>query len=93
MFEYNETGFVRNFTYNNVNYSSKEIRKKIGYFELKSERFKVEIENDKLTFYGIGFGHGVGLSQYGAKKMAELGHNYKEIIEFYYPATKIIQFR
>lgn len=41
--------------------------------------------------YDIGnkTGHGVGLSQRGAKKMAELGFDYKEILEFYFPGTKL----
>ena len=36
------------------------------------------------TFNGKGFGHGLGMSQYGAKGMAEAGYNYKEILEHYY---------
>lgn len=39
---------------------------------------------DTIVLQGRGFGHGVGMSQYGAKNMAELGHNYKEILKFYY---------
>ncbi|WP_245732842.1 SpoIID/LytB domain-containing protein [Salinibacillus kushneri] len=40
---------------------------------------------------GKGYGHGVGMSQWGAQKMAEAGKNYKEIIEFYFPGTDITQ--
>lgn len=36
------------------------------------------------TFDGKGFGHGLGMSQYGAKGMAEAGNNYKKILEYYY---------
>ena len=45
----------------------------------------------KEDTYDIGnkTGHGVGLSQRGAKRMAELGFNYKEILEFYFPGTKL----
>ncbi|HOV14928.1 MAG TPA: SpoIID/LytB domain-containing protein, partial [Spirochaetota bacterium] len=64
MFIYNNNGFVDRFIYGKDIWSSKEIRKKIGYFELKSERFKIEVNNTNLYFSGIGFGHGVGLSQY-----------------------------
>ena len=38
----------------------------------------------ELTIYGAGWGHGVGMSQYGALGMAEAGFNYKEILKFYY---------
>ncbi len=37
-----------------------------------------------ITITGTGWGHGVGMSQYGAKAMAELGYNYREILSFYY---------
>lgn len=38
----------------------------------------------KYVFSGKGWGHGVGMSQWGAKKMAELGYNYIQILEYYY---------
>lgn len=37
-----------------------------------------------FSFIGHGYGHGLGMSQYGAKKMAELGYNYIDILSFYY---------
>ncbi len=43
-------------------------------------------------FQGKGWGHGVGLCQYGAKKLAELGYNYKQILAFYYPQSSITTF-
>ncbi len=42
---------------------------------------------DNYTFYGKGFGHGLGMSQYGAKGMAEAGYDYKQILEYYYKDT------
>ncbi|MDD7363354.1 MAG: SpoIID/LytB domain-containing protein [Peptoniphilus sp.] len=44
---------------------------------------------DSTTFYGRGYGHGVGLSQYGAINMAESGMGYKDILMFYFPGTYI----
>ena len=41
------------------------------------------------TFYGRGYGHGVGLSQYGAINMAENGMGYRDILAYYYPGTHI----
>lgn len=41
------------------------------------------------TFNGKGFGHGLGMSQYGAKGMAEAGNNYQKILEYYYQGAKV----
>lgn len=43
----------------------------------------------KYTFAGKGWGHGLGMSQYGAKGMAEEGYSYSEILEYYYKGTKV----
>ena len=43
-----------------------------------------EISEGKIVLRGGGFGHGIGMSQYGAKSMAEFGHSYKDIINYYY---------
>lgn len=43
-----------------------------------------------VVIKGRGFGHGVGMSQYGAKNMAELGHSFKEILKFYYTGIDIL---
>lgn len=44
---------------------------------------------DELLFAGMGYGHGVGMSQYGAKGMAEAGYTYKEIIEYYFTGAYV----
>ena len=44
----------------------------------------VEHTGDQFVFKGGGFGHGVGLSQWGAKAMADKGFSAKEILGFYY---------
>lgn len=44
---------------------------------------------EKYIFAGKGWGHGLGMSQYGAKGMAERGYNYAEILEYYYKGTKV----
>ena len=46
-------------------------------------------ESTELLFAGMGYGHGVGMSQYGAKGMAEEGFTYKEIIEYYFTGTYV----
>ncbi|MCK4917932.1 MAG: SpoIID/LytB domain-containing protein [Candidatus Omnitrophica bacterium] len=69
-----------------------------NYFDkLRSSSFKYEIKLSKkgyanmLFFWGSGFGHGTGLCQEGAMGMAEQGFTYKEIVEHYFPNTKIIK--
>jgi stage II sporulation protein D len=55
--------------------------------------FQVEGKGDAFVLNGGGYGHGVGMSQYGAQQMAREGFSYKEILEFYYPgssSTKLI---
>lgn len=44
---------------------------------------------DSITLKGTGYGHGVGLSQYGAIEMAKAGKDYKAILSFYYPGTEL----
>ncbi|WP_156291623.1 SpoIID/LytB domain-containing protein [Oceanobacillus salinisoli] len=51
----------------------------------------LEEEEDVYTMKGKGYGHGVGMSQWGAYVMGEKGKTYKEIIEFYFPKTTISQ--
>ena len=53
------------------------------------EKVTINSQSDKIYFDVYGNGHGVGMSQLGAKKMAELGKTYKEIMNFYYPGTVI----
>lgn len=58
-------------------------------FYLNSTSFSVNVTSDTVTFDVYGFGHGVGLSQNGAKIMAENGSSYKEILKTYYVGTEI----
>ena len=48
-----------------------------------------DVSDDLIIFNGIGFGHGVGMSQWGAQGMAEKKFHYQDIINFYYPNTEI----
>jgi len=44
---------------------------------------------DAITFVGAGWGHGVGMSQHGAKGMAELGYSYLDILKYYYTGVEV----
>ncbi|WML24578.1 SpoIID/LytB domain-containing protein [Neobacillus sp. OS1-33] len=55
--------------------------------DLRSNLFSINETNDAFVFSGSGWGHGVGLSQYGANHRAAAGILYKDILSFYYPGT------
>ncbi len=62
----------------------------VGGHTLKSTRFKIVDEGARVRFVdGRGFGHGVGLCQYGADRQAKLGRSYRQILEYYYPGVII----
>ena len=51
--------------------------------------FTLKIISDKVYFAGLGWGHGVGLCQWGMHELAKSGKNYKEILKYYYPQSEI----
>jgi len=69
----------------------KDFRNIIGPNRIKSAKFQVKITKDFAVFEGIGWGHGVGMCQWGAYFMAKQGYDYKQILEYYYPQTKVEQ--
>jgi stage II sporulation protein D len=64
-----------------------DFRRMIGYDTFKSTLFAVAVDAAWARFSGRGYGHGVGLCQWGAKGMAEQGRTARQILEFYYPGT------
>lgn len=66
--------------------TGREVRDGLG---LRSNDFSVQQKNDHLIFTTKGFGHGVGMSQYGANGMAKEGKTYKEILQYYYQNVEI----
>jgi stage II sporulation protein D len=67
----------------------KDIRRDL---HLRSTFFSLESKKDSVVFHGRGYGHGVGLCQQGAIHMADLGIDYRKIIEYYYRGTHIIHY-
>ena len=57
--------------------------------ELRSASFEYSADSSGATLTTKGFGHGVGMSQYGANAMASEGKNWREILEHYYPGCTI----
>ncbi len=71
---------------NNQEFTGREIYNKL---KIRSTDFTIEQENTNVIITTIGYGHGVGMSQYGALGMAKKGYNYKEILTHYYQNTQI----
>ena len=71
----------------NIKVPAKDFRNIIGPNILKSTNFKVKVEEDDVVFEGFGWGHGVGLCQWGAYFMAKEGNTYQQILEYYYPGS------
>lgn len=61
----------------------------VGADKLRSAKMTVSQSGDPFEFQGRGWGHGVGLCQWGAKRLAELGYKYQDILRFYYPESEI----
>ncbi len=74
-----------------IRLSAEDLRKALGYAVVKSAMFDVSARGSLFVFKGKGAGHGVGLSQWGAKGMAEAGYSYKAILKHYYPGTELVR--
>lgn len=74
------------FSYGGKSLKLREVREKFG---LRSTYFTVEDAGAEVILRGRGFGHGVGLSQEGAFRMARLGYSVEEILRHYYPGTSL----
>ncbi len=73
--------------------AAKDFRVWVGGESMKSTNFTVEVKEDLAEFHGKGWGHGVGLCQWGTLGQALLGKSHKDIISFYYPSSTIIDYR
>ncbi len=66
-----------------------DFRRVIGYAAVPSTHFTIEKFGEELVLAGRGSGHAVGLCQWGAKEMAELGYRHQSILQYYYPGTQL----
>lgn len=69
-----------------------EFRSIMGATKVKSTFASVKNNTNDFTISGKGYGHGIGMSQYGAKARAESGNSYSSILSFYYPGTKLTNY-
>jgi stage II sporulation protein D len=66
-----------------------ELRKAVGYTIIPSTQFAIEFIGQDLVLSGFGAGHAVGMCQWGAKELAELGYSFSAILQYYYPGTEL----
>lgn len=66
-----------------------ELRKAVGYTVVPSTQFTIESFGQDIVLTGYGAGHAVGLCQWGAKELAELGYSFSSILRYYYPGTEL----
>ena len=71
------------------NMSGREFREKLLRFKLPSQAFELDYRRGEFIFYCYGYGHGVGMSQWGAEYMAEDGYKHKDILEHYYKGARV----
>ena len=81
------TNRVNSITINNQEFKGTKIR---SLLNLRSTDFDIDI-TDKVTITTKGYGHGVGMSQYGANEMAKKGYTYEEILNYYYKGIDIVK--
>ena len=85
--EKDSAGYVTKAQMNGKSYTGEELRGELG---LKSANFNVtELEPGKIRIVTKGHGHGFGLSQYTAQKMAEKGEDYRNILQYFFPGAEV----
>ena len=80
------TGRVRTLNTNGKDFKASDVTTALG---LRSSFFEIQKNEEQIVIHTKGFGHGVGMSQYGAYGMAENGSNYQEILKYYYQGIEI----
>ncbi|MBQ3079819.1 MAG: SpoIID/LytB domain-containing protein [Clostridia bacterium] len=87
-----ESGRCVNLVINGKTVSAASLRIRLGSEKIKSTLLNdVRIDEEGVVFTGSGYGHGVGMSQWGAYAMAESGKTYDEIIKSYFSDVDIVK--
>ena len=82
-----EGGDVKTIRIGNIEMKGTDLRKILS---LRSANFEIEaLGDDSVKITTIGYGHGVGMSQWGANHLAKIGGNYEEIIKYYYSGVEL----
>lgn len=88
--EVSEGGKIKTLLVNGAEITGREMR---SIFGLNSTNFSFIQTGNEIEIVTTGYGHGVGMSQWGADGMAEEGYNYKEILKHYYTGVEIVSMK
>lgn len=80
--------YVRQIDINGKTFTGIEVFNKLN---LKSTDFTIDVDGEEVSIITYGFGHGVGMSQYGAQGMSSSGYTYQDILSHYYQNTEIVK--
>ena len=84
---YTDGGGVESMSVRGKTFTGTQLRSKLG---LRSTAFSVEVAGDTITITTRGFGHRVGMSQYGAQAMAQSGSGFADILSHYYTGAELV---
>ena len=89
---FDQYGWLKSITLCGKTYTAEQFYENSwGLYSTNFKSFTYDFANSRWVFTGVnGNGHGIGMSQYGAKGMADAGYNYKQILNHYYPGTVIV---
>ncbi|ADD01467.1 stage II sporulation protein D [Thermoanaerobacter italicus Ab9] len=86
--ERTQAGHIKTLKIGNMTFGGEEIRE---IFDLNSTNFNFEAQGNNIVITVIGYGHGVGMSQYGANALAKQGKKFDEILRYYYTGVEIVK--
>jgi stage II sporulation protein D len=84
-----KTVLVSDNSTNTITLPGKELRNLLGPSIMKSTRANIHLTNNTVMISGMGYGHGVGMGQWDALGMAKAGYEYKSIVCYFYPGTRV----
>lgn len=85
---YNEAGYVTDVMVKKAKLKGTDLRKNL---ELSSSCFMIFFEDNKFSIATKGYGHGVGMSQFGANQLSQQGKNYSDILKYYYNGISLVK--
>lgn len=77
---------------NNISFTNNEFKAALGA-RAKSSAYTVKKLQDDIIVHGYGFGHNMGLCQIGARELISRGKNYQEVLDFYFPKTRLMRLK
>ena len=83
---YSDAGYILQIRIGNTIFTGRQLRELLG---LRSSAISITVKGEQVIFETRGYGHGAGMSQYGADYLARQGWNCRQILEHYYPGVSI----